>query len=319
MHKCPFFVMAHYAGYPENDHHLVDAVEGILAQSETAWHLVVVDDCSPRPESRELLTHLATRFSGKMTVLMSEENEGPGASRNRGIAFAAEHGAPFVLFHDSDDLACQNRLELTARAFAEPGVDFVYSNFRVIDEESHPVPYAEITPSLREIIDVLNTDPPSGPCVEVLEKVGTQTGYATLTSTVAVRTPLAMAHPFPKERVSEDLYAWYQYFAAGERVVYLPEALATYRILRAYPGSLTRRRLAESFYTEKARVDSTGFLRALDVAISRKVFDPARRVKVVQSFYKRLAVTMHAEGYNSLADHLEHLADKYDTPQILDR
>jgi glycosyltransferase involved in cell wall biosynthesis len=300
--------MAHYSGYPEHDHYLQAAIEGILAQTETNWHLVVIDDASPRPESRELLTHLATRCSGRMTVLMSKENDGPGASRNRGIAFAAENGAPFVLFHDSDDLACRNRLELTARAFAEPGVDFVYSNFRVIDEESQSVPYAEITPSLREIIDVLNTDPPSGSSVDVLEKVGTQTGYATLTSTVAVRTSLAMAHPFPKERVSEDLFAWYQYFAAGERVMYMPEILAAYRILRAYPGSLTRRRLGESFYTEKARVDSMGFLQALDMAISRKVFDPARRAKVLQCFYKRLAVTMYAEGYNSLAGDLENLA-----------
>jgi hypothetical protein len=72
--------------------------------------------------------------------------------------------------------------------------------------------------------------------------IGTETGYVNHTSSTAVRTDVALAHPFPDERVSEDAHTWLRYSAGGARFAYLDAPWSAYRATTDEAGSSSRTR-----------------------------------------------------------------------------
>lgn len=80
--------------------HLVNSVRSVQAQTFTAWELLIVDDGST-DESRRMAAELA---AGDARIrLLHQDNKGPGAARNAGLAAAQ---APLLAFLDSDDTWC---------------------------------------------------------------------------------------------------------------------------------------------------------------------------------------------------------------------
>lgn len=79
--------------------YLADCIRSVLAQGETRWRLVVVDDGSP-DRSREIAEEFARDDS--RIVVTTRKNGGMSAARNTGLKFAA--GTPFVTFLDADDV-----------------------------------------------------------------------------------------------------------------------------------------------------------------------------------------------------------------------
>lgn len=71
------------------------AVRSVQAQTLTDWHLIVVDDGST-DNSAEIIAG----FKDGRIELVRQENRGPGAARNTGIARAASE---YVAFLDADD------------------------------------------------------------------------------------------------------------------------------------------------------------------------------------------------------------------------
>jgi glycosyltransferase involved in cell wall biosynthesis len=84
-------------------HSLPRAIESIRAQAWPELEIIVVDDGS-RDHTQAVLTSLA---SDDLHVI-TEENRGPGAARNRGIEIA--HGK-WVAFLDADDIWLQGKLQ----------------------------------------------------------------------------------------------------------------------------------------------------------------------------------------------------------------
>ncbi len=81
---------------------VVEAVESVLRQTYTDFELLVVDDGST-DDTAERLAPYASRLR-----LVRQENRGPSAARNRGVA---ETDSEFVAFLDSDDLWLLRKLE----------------------------------------------------------------------------------------------------------------------------------------------------------------------------------------------------------------
>jgi GT2 family glycosyltransferase len=71
------------------------AIRSVLAQTETNFEVIVVDDGST-DNSAELVSEIPD----PRVRLVQQENEGPGAARNRG---ARESQAPILAFLDADD------------------------------------------------------------------------------------------------------------------------------------------------------------------------------------------------------------------------
>ncbi|MFF1418448.1 glycosyltransferase [Streptomyces sp. NPDC058280] len=294
------FVMPHYSDDPRAFQYLEETLASLRGQSDRDWRLVIVDDASPQPRDRERLREMAAASAGRIVLLQQDVNRGQGICRNIGVRWAHEQGSGIVLFQDADDLSHPRRLELTRRVLTErPEVDFIYSTFTVIDEAGAPVPENRLTPSVREIIESHHDAPVEGRDAWI--RMGVETGYTTLTSTVAVRTELALAHPFPDVRGSEDGHTWFRMAAGGGALGYIGSIPSLYRIPQNVTGSSDRSRIGADYYRRKAEVDTAGFFHAMSISLQRQTIQLSDVPDLKGGFLRRLSLTMEREGQPELA------------------
>lgn len=297
------FVMPYYGDGYASAEYLAQSVSSLCAQTDPDWHLVIVDDASPHRHDRNQLRALRDACPEHITVFRQQTNRGQGACRNMAVRWAAAHGAAFVSFQDADDLAHPRRLETTRRIFREhPEVDFIYSPFTVIDEHDQEVPIDRLTPSVREIVESHQHAPVEGDRAWI--RIGTETGYTSLTSTVSVHTALAIAHPFPEIYGSEDAHTWLRMSAGGTAFKFVPSIPSRYRIPQHTAGSSDRERIGADYYRRKAEVDTDGFLQAVSIALRRGTLASADVPRLTSAFHRRLALTLEREGHHDLASEI---------------
>jgi hypothetical protein len=236
------WVMPHWTNdFSRSRRHLEAAVGAVFDQTDSDWELVIVDDGTDDAAALAYLRALAKRCPKRVHVILEPSNRGAGAARNVGVRLAAARRSPFVVFLDADDLSRPGRLAAVRAAFADgsaPGV--VYSTFDVVDPDGRPVPLPAMTGSVAEVIEAHRRGPPQG--LDVWIAIGTDTGYVNHTSSTAVRTDIAHAHPFPDVRVSEDAHTWLRYSAAGAPFAHLDEPWSSYRTTTDEAGSSSRTR-----------------------------------------------------------------------------
>ncbi len=294
------FVMPFYSDQPQALAHAVESVGSIVAQTDADWRLVIIDDCSPLPEGRRVrqLSKLRALAPDRIVVIRNAVNRGQGVCRNIGIEWAHRAGSSIVLFQDADDIAHPRRLEVTRAVMQSGEVDFVYSPFTVIDQNSNPPAPGEVTPSVAEILDALDREPVEGPDCWI--PIATRTGYLTLTSTVSVSTELARSHPFPDCRGSEDTHAFLRMSGGGGVFSYQPAIPAKYRV-RTHGGSADRARIGRrAYYATKVRIDCDGFEKACRLALARGAVTGSQIAELRNRFRTRLAETIRNEGFPEL-------------------
>jgi hypothetical protein len=302
-HAPATFVMPHYADRPRSAEWLDAAVAGLIAQTEPDWTLVIVDDASPDNRSRNRLQALTREHPGRVFVVFQERNRGAGACRNTGVRWAKERGSPLVLFHDADDISHPRRLEVVKLMMSlRSTVDFIYSPIVVIDECGVELPRERLIPALQEILEAHDRAPLEG--TDAWIRMGTELGYTCVTSTVAARTELATAHPFPSVRFSEDQHTWLRMSAGGTGVAFAERVPTRYRVPQDIRGQSSRHRLGETCDGIKARVDTAGFGEAMALAIRRGQVRAEHERLLWERFFLRLAQTMRRAGRDDLADEL---------------
>jgi glycosyltransferase involved in cell wall biosynthesis len=298
------FVMPHYlTDNTKCKAYLDETLQSIFNQTDKNWQLVIIDDLSPCQEAKDYLKEVQKNNPDKkINVILKETNNGPGYCRNMGIKWAYEHDSPIVLFLDADDLADPRRLEVARKIFvSDPEASVVYSTFQVIDENSKIVPWEKLSPSIVEILEGHQQNPPQG--INAWIDIGTEKGYTNLTSATVVKTELAYQYPFPPEKVSEDSHAWMRYSAGGGKFVYNGEIPTLYRIPQNTAGSSSRSREGgkHGFYITKARVDTDGFSHAIEIAIANKKIEPSQREELMIKFLVKLGYTLFRENELDLA------------------
>ena len=95
-----------------------ETLDNVFAQTRPPDEVVVVDD-----GSTDTSVAVIERYGSRVT-LIRQENAGPGAARNRGLAAAR---GELIQFMDSDDLWSLGKLAAQERALGESGADFAYS------------------------------------------------------------------------------------------------------------------------------------------------------------------------------------------------
>jgi hypothetical protein len=296
------FVTPYFGDDRRSTRFLDRTVAGLRAQTDRDWRLVIVDDASPDPAAAEHLRALRASAPDRIHLIHRAVNAGQGVCRNVGVQWAAEQGSAIVAFQDADDVSDPRRLAAVRQLFAErPDVDFAYSTFAVIDENDDEVTGDRLTPSVAEIIQS-HEQPVEG--LDAWLPIGTQTGYTTLTSTIAVRTSLALRHPFPSGRGCEDAHTWLRMSGGGARFAFLPSIVTRYRIPQDTAGSSDRSRLGPDYYRLKAAVELDGFRQAITLASARSAVEAARIPTLIDEFTRRLVVTLRREGRDDIADEL---------------
>ncbi len=306
------FIIPHYSAGSHNElFWLENALKSVENQTDNDWKVIIVDDASPSSKARKYLKNLLRKYKDKMEIVFLRKNKGPGNARNIGILRASMLGCPFVLYLDSDDIAAPERLEKTRKAFMKhSSVGVVYSSFDVIDENGRDIEEKNVLPSIHEVQEQLRIDPPQGK--GVWRKIALETGYINLTSSTSVRTEVALKYPFPKERVSEDYYAWLVYSASGWEYMYLDSLSTKYRIPQNKDGSRSRNLMGGNhiFNLKKSIVDVKGFRKALELACDKGEIRPADKKILMLSFLKRKAESMKKDGENEIAREYYKRADR---------
>ena len=112
--------------------HFRCCVASVLGQTDGDWEWILVDDCSPSPETGALLNSVAKRDS-RIRVLRRVANGGIVAATNDALAAAM---GDFVALLDHDDELERDALATVRRVIdAEPELDFAYSDEIVWDAE----------------------------------------------------------------------------------------------------------------------------------------------------------------------------------------
>lgn len=189
-----------------------DAIESALSQSLRPLEVIVVDDGSTDGTAEVL-----KRYEDRITIV-SQDNQGPGAARNKGIGMCR---GEYVSFIDSDDFIVPEKSARQAEVLdTHPEVGLCYGICRAIDARDGRV--IKTTRPGRGASDRSKAPfPPSYPTLaflarrEWLEKVG---GYAEDT------------------RLSEDTELRFKLWAAGCAFMSHSDVVGTYRI---HVGSLS--------------------------------------------------------------------------------
>jgi len=111
---------------------ILEAVESALAQTYADIELVIVDDGSTDPRSREILD----RASWPRTTIIRQPNAGPAAARNRAVAAAS---GDYILPLDADDRIDPTYVEKAIAVLeTRPEVGVVYCRAMKFGAESGP-------------------------------------------------------------------------------------------------------------------------------------------------------------------------------------
>jgi glycosyltransferase involved in cell wall biosynthesis len=201
---------------------LGEAIGSVLSQTCQDFEVIVVDD-----GSRDKTASVASEFAADGRVQVhSQENAGPSAARNRGIALARGR---YVSMLDSDDLWLPSYLSEMGRVLDEnPNAGFAYTDAWALEETSGRFLQAT-TATLRHH--------PSTP-ISGEQFIATLLQHNFVHNSVTVpRTVFEQVGGYdPQMSHSEDYELWLRIVISGFEAVRVPGQLAIYRIR---PGSLS--------------------------------------------------------------------------------
>lgn len=124
-------------GTHNNERDILATIDSVIAQSETDWRCLIVDNAS----SDDTLLIVRAKIKGDIRfTLASKANEGPSGWRNFGFAHFQDQ-AEFIHFLDGDDVLAPTFLDtLSAYLRDHPAVGAVGCQFQFIDGEGKPKP-----------------------------------------------------------------------------------------------------------------------------------------------------------------------------------
>ncbi|HRY28580.1 MAG TPA: glycosyltransferase family A protein [Elusimicrobiota bacterium] len=208
------------------------ALAGLSQQTFRNFELIIVDDASAPP----LLETVRRARLPRWRYLYLGKNRGPAEARNLGIRNAE---GDLIALLDSDDVWYPQKLAVQVRCFADPKIDFVYSNVSEIDGRGRVV--------LRKVIREGDLDPASG-----LPKSLPYTSTIVLRKKILARVGLfdpGFRHYY------DDSDFWCRVLKKSSgRIHYLSQALAAYRMPRGKRYSPARYSLSPSLKKESPRI-----------------------------------------------------------------
>jgi glycosyltransferase involved in cell wall biosynthesis len=188
-----------------------ETLDSILNQTRPPDEIIVVDD-----GSTDGSIDILKKFQPRVTLL-TQENAGPAAARNRG--FSASRGR-FIQFFDSDDLCAPNKIEVQLTAMLDTGADVAYSPWLQAELRDGLALYRE--PALQQR---------SLPSNHPAEYFFVRSWVTTLQPCLFRREILQKAGPFSEDlKPSEDSELLFRILLAGAKLVHVPDTLVLYRL-----------------------------------------------------------------------------------------
>lgn len=118
--------------YNVSANYLWECVESLFFQTYPYWELILVDDCSTKSETVDLLRRLQG-FDKRIKVIFQKKNRGICLTTNRALSHAE---GEFAIFLDHDDKLSPDALYEVANALRQkPDSDVIYSDRDMISEK----------------------------------------------------------------------------------------------------------------------------------------------------------------------------------------
>lgn len=117
-----------------NDRYIKQAIQSVLDQTYSNWELIIVDDCST--DNTDLAVTPFLNSDKRLKYIKNNKNSGAAVSRNRAIR---ESRGKWIAFLDSDDLWLPVKLIHQLEFMKKQTLDFSYTNYLEIDENSKPL------------------------------------------------------------------------------------------------------------------------------------------------------------------------------------
>jgi succinoglycan biosynthesis protein ExoO len=132
------------------------AIDSVLAQTHGEWRLVVVDDASTDATMQRIMER-RRGHEEKIVLIRCQENSGPAAARNRGLAMC---DGDWIAVLDADDAWRENRLEALLKKARQASADAVCDNLLGFDDhlgkETEPL-FARLPTRLGIVVAVAPT------------------------------------------------------------------------------------------------------------------------------------------------------------------
>lgn len=110
---------------------ITEAVESVISQTYTEWHLTIIDDACPEGSSL-LVQESVNSFPNRISLIKLDTNHGAAAARMKAIQ---QTKGQVIAFIDQDDRWLPHKLEMQIKRFqAKPDVQAVHTNITHIDE-----------------------------------------------------------------------------------------------------------------------------------------------------------------------------------------
>ena len=120
--------------------YLEEAVMSVLNQTYTNWEICIINDGST-DDSYEIAQKLVKEINDYRIVLLTQQNRGKGATRNRGLC---ETDGEFVTTLDSDDMITPDYLNVALQLLREnPRAGWITPKTLVFGKDNHVAWWAE--------------------------------------------------------------------------------------------------------------------------------------------------------------------------------
>jgi succinoglycan biosynthesis protein ExoO len=132
------------------------AIDSVLAQTHRDWQLIVVDDASTDATIQRIMER-RRGHEERIVLIRCQENSGPAAARNRGLARC---DGDWIAVLDADDAWRENRLEALLKKARQAPADAVCDNLLGFDDhlgkETEPL-FARLPTRLDIVVAVAPT------------------------------------------------------------------------------------------------------------------------------------------------------------------
>jgi glycosyltransferase involved in cell wall biosynthesis len=110
--------------------YIAESIESIISQTYKNWELIITDDCSS-DGSQTIIKEYASK-DARIRGFYFEENQGPGATRNKCIS---EAQGRYLAFCDSDDRWLPEKLEKQIAFMQANDYAFTFASYYTCNEE----------------------------------------------------------------------------------------------------------------------------------------------------------------------------------------
>lgn len=115
--------------YYDNIEYVEDSLLSVCEQTYKNWELIVVDDCSPSIEAKELIKSLAEKYGFKLITNIANK----GAGKSFQIAFEQSRG-DYISLISHDDLYTKDKLQHMLDIVEAKNLDALYCNGAVFND-----------------------------------------------------------------------------------------------------------------------------------------------------------------------------------------